>query len=168
MTDIRVPIADTLLLLRNQLEQAKIRVNSDAADSEPYVGVDDGQLKQLFLNLFLNAMEAMGSGGHLTIRIFRVQAGASRVTTEISDTGPGIPEAIKANVFDPFFTTKTRGSGLGLAICRGIVDAHQGSIRAENNFPRAGATIVVEFPWVPAPLQSAPTEALRHCNKVTS
>jgi len=162
MTDIRVPIADTLLLLRNQLEQAKIRVNSDAVDSEPYVGVDDAQLKQLFLNLFLNAMEAMGSGGHLTIRIFRVQTGASRVTTEISDTGPGIPEAIKANVFDPFFTTKTRGSGLGLAICRGIVDAHQGSIRAENNFPRAGATIVVEFPWVPAPLQSAPTEALRH------
>src|SRR5262249_14517844 len=163
MTDIRTPIADTLLLISGQLEQAGIRVHSEMQDPEPFVGVDEAQLKQLFLNLFLNAIEAMGIGGNLTIRVFRGQtSNPSRVTAEISDTGPGIPESIRASVFDPFFTTKARGSGLGLAICRGIVDAHQGSIRVENNFPHPGTTIVVELPWVPTGLQNAPTEMLRH------
>jgi len=162
-TDIRAPLADTLLLLSGQLEQARIRVTSEMLDPEPFVAVDDAQLKQLFLNLFLNAIEAMGAGGNLTIRVSRSQtSGPSRVTAEVSDTGPGIPESIRASVFDPFFTTKTRGSGLGLAICRGIVDAHQGSIRAQNNTPHPGATIAVELPRVPVPSQNISTEVLRH------
>jgi two-component system sporulation sensor kinase A len=65
---------------------------------------------------------------------------------EISDTGPGMPDSVKSHVFEPFFTTKPTGSGLGLAICRSIVDAHRGSIRAENNRPQRGTTILVELP----------------------
>jgi signal transduction histidine kinase len=145
--DIRESIIDTLALLRAQLEQTQTVVHRKFEESAPYVAVDDGQLKQLFLNLFINAIEAMGPGGELTVRLSRKeQHGTSWLVAEVSDTGPGIPESIRSDVFDPFFTTKTRGSGLGLAICRGISDAHRGTIRAENRASGSGTTIIVEFP----------------------
>ncbi len=145
--DIREPITDTLALLRGQLEQSNTTVRRQFLDPAPFVAIDDSQLKQLFLNLFLNALEAMGSGGHLTIRVSRTRAhGSPWIVVAVSDTGPGIPEAVKNNIFDPFFTTKVRGSGLGLTICRGIMDAHRGTIRAEGNSDRPGTTIVLEFP----------------------
>jgi two-component system nitrogen regulation sensor histidine kinase GlnL len=145
--DIREPIADTLTLLRAQLEHTHTNVRREFDDAAPYVAVDDAQLKQLFLNLFINAIEAMGPGGELTIRLNRRdRQGASWVIAEVSDTGPGIPESIRAYIFDPFFTTKARGSGLGLAICRGITDAHRGTIRAETRDTGRGTNIAVEFP----------------------
>jgi signal transduction histidine kinase len=145
--DIREPLIDTLALLRAQLEQTQTVVHRQFEDSAPYVAVDDAQLKQLFLNLFINAIEAMGPGGELTIRLSRRdRQGTSWVIAQVSDTGPGIPESIRAHVFDPFFTTKTRGSGLGLAICRGITDAHRGTIRAETSELGRGTNIIVEFP----------------------
>ena len=144
--DVRGPILDTLALIRGQLEQAHIVVTRDFQDAQPVVAVEASQLKQLFLNLLLNAIEAIGTHGEITIRVSRRQnVSGVWVVTEISDTGPGIPEPIRMSVFDPFFTTKSRGSGLGLAICRGITDAHQGSIRVEANAVR-GTTLVVEFP----------------------
>jgi signal transduction histidine kinase len=89
-----------------------------AADEEPFpVSMDDAQLKQLFLNLFQNALEAMGSDGELNIRVSRTQiSGTSTIVLEVSDTGPGMPDSVKAHIFEPFFTTKPTGSGLGLAI----------------------------------------------------
>jgi signal transduction histidine kinase len=68
------------------------------------------------------------------------------IAIEISDTGPGISDSILGHIFEPFFTTKSTGSGLGLAICRSIVDAHRGSIRAQNNPDRSGTTVIVELP----------------------
>ena len=145
--DIREPISDTLALLRAQLEQARIAVVRDFQDENPYIVADVPQLKQLFLNLFINAIEAMGRDGELTVRITRRTGQENTwIVADICDTGAGIPEAIRANIFNPFFTTKPRGSGLGLAICRGIVDAHRGTIRAEARSDRHGTAIIVEFP----------------------
>ncbi len=145
--DIREPIRDTLRLLRAQLEQTRTTVQCDFHDSDPFVAVEETQLKQLFLNLFLNAIEAMGSGGEMTVQGNRRELqGVQWIVVEVSDTGPGIPESVRTNVFNPFFTTKPRGSGLGLAICRSITDAHRGAIRAENRKDRPGCAIVVEFP----------------------
>lgn len=145
--DLRDPIADTLALLRAQLEQARVSVVRDFQDEEPYIVADMPQLKQLFLNLFLNALEAMGREGKLTVRISRKRLQSDTwIIVEVADTGPGIPESIRANIFNPFFTTKSRGSGLGLAICRGIVDAHRGTIRAEERHDRSGTVMIVEFP----------------------
>jgi PAS domain S-box-containing protein len=147
--DIREPISETIALLRARLDQARITVQSRFDDSTPFVAIDESQLKQLFLNLLLNAIEAMSSGGHLTVRITRKDSlGKPWIVVEVSDTGPGIPDSVRPNIFDPFFTTKPRGSGLGLAICRGITDAHRGTIRAENNEDGTGTTITVEFPAV--------------------
>jgi two-component system, NtrC family, sensor kinase len=145
--DIRDPIRDTIALLRAQLEQTRTVVSCDFQDSAPFVAVEEAQLKQLFLNLLLNSIEAMGPGGEVTVRVScRDLRGSQWTVTEVSDTGPGIPELLRSTIFDPFFTTKARGSGLGLAICRGIIDAHRGTIRAENRLDRSGTKIVVEFP----------------------
>jgi signal transduction histidine kinase len=145
--DIRQPISETLKLLRGQLEQSRTAVRYVTEDDAPFVTIDDSQLKQLFLNIFQNALEAMGQGGELSIRIARSQSpGPSWILIEVSDTGPGMSDSVKSHIFEPFFTTKPTGSGLGLAICRSIVDAHRGSIRAENNRVPPGTTIVVELP----------------------
>lgn len=144
--DVRQPISDTLKLLRGQLEQSHTGVRVIADDEAPLVTIEESQLKQLFLNILQNGLEAMGQGGELNIRVARTQsAGASWILIEVSDTGPGMPDSVKEHIFEPFFTTKPTGSGLGLAICRSIVDAHRGSIRAENNRGRTGTTVVVEL-----------------------
>jgi signal transduction histidine kinase len=145
--DLRQPISDTLKLLRGQLEQSRTTVRHAVEDDAPFVTIDDAQLKQLFLNILQNALEAMGPGGEISIRIARTHSsGAAWILVEVSDTGPGMSESVRAHVFDPFFTTKPTGSGLGLAICRSIVDAHRGTIRAENNRASLGTTITVELP----------------------
>jgi PAS domain S-box-containing protein len=146
-TDLREPISETLSLLRGQLEQKQITVQRTLGSSQALVSIDPAQAKQLFLNLFLNAIEAMTPGGQLTVTVARLERQDQPwIRVAISDTGPGIPDAIRAKIFDPFFTTKTTGSGLGLAICRSIVDAHRGTIRAESVAPGVGTTILVEFP----------------------
>ena len=145
--DLRDPITETITLLRGQLEQTRTSVARDFQDPAPYVTIEESQLKQLFLNLFLNAIEAMGTGGTLTVRITRKHIqGQPLIVVDVSDTGPGISDAVAANIFDPFFTTKAQGSGLGLTICRGITDAHRGTIRAERNSDGPGTTIIVELP----------------------
>ena len=146
--DIREPISDTLALLRAQFEHTHTTVRCHFEDSDHLVSVHESQLKQLFLNLFLNSVEAMGTSGELTIRLCkRDQHDRSWVVVEVSDTGPGIPEPLRTSIFEPFFTTKPTGSGLGLAICRGIADAHRGTIRADSRPNEPGTTIVVEFPY---------------------
>jgi signal transduction histidine kinase len=149
--DVRQPISETLQLLRGQLEQSHTTVRYVIEDDAPFVTIDESQLKQLFLNIFQNALEAMGQGGELGVRVTRIQSATpSSILVEVSDTGPGMPDSVRSHVFEPFFTTKPTGSGLGLAICRSIVDAHRGSIRAENNRVPPGTTIVVELPAVDA------------------
>ncbi len=145
--DLREPVEETLDLLRPQLEDRRISVTRLYDERLPAVMGEPAQLKQLVLNLFLNAIEAMEPGGVLTIRLKGGEgSGDSTLRMEISDTGCGIPEELSEKVFDPFFSTKRRGTGLGLAICRGIADAHRATIRAENNSGAPGTTISLAFP----------------------
>jgi len=155
ITDIREPIMDTLALLSGKLEQTRTTVSRAFLDPAPLVAVDPNQLKQLFLNLFLNAIEAMGHGGVLTVRVQRGDAhDSSSVRVEVEDTGPGVPESIRNSIFDPFFTTKGEGTGLGLAICRGITDAHRGTIRADTSNENHGTIMTVEFPAATEPVET--------------
>jgi PAS domain S-box-containing protein len=144
--DLRLPIEETLVLLRGQLEQKRIRVRRLYERALPQVAGDPAQLKQLFLNLLMNALEAMQPGGELTIQLANGEGvGVPFLVARVSDTGSGIPHEMLGNVFDPFVTTKPRGSGLGLAICRGIADAHRATIRVENNTHTPGTTVTIEF-----------------------
>jgi PAS domain S-box-containing protein len=145
--DLVRSIQETLALLRAQLEQAKIVVKTSYQRGLPLISGDADQLRQLFLNVFVNAIEAMHSNGELKVRVADHKTLGSRVVVaEIEDSGDGIPSSLVSKVFDPFVTTKEKGSGLGLSICRGIADAHRATIYATNNKNRPGAVIAVEFP----------------------
>jgi len=145
--DVTVPIQETLALLRAQLEQTHIVAATSLQSPLPLVAGNVDQLKQLFLNVFVNAIEAMSSGGRIDIRVLAQRAlGSEVVIVEIEDTGGGIPPSVVSKLFDPFVTTKERGSGLGLSICRGIADTHRATIYATNSASGRGAVVVVEFP----------------------
>ena len=145
--DVTDPIRHTLDFLRPQFDERQIVVRQVWDGAPRSILGNTAQLEQLFLNLCLNAMEAMGAGGELTLRIADLtEGGGTTLLVEVSDTGTGIPEELLAKIFDPFVSTKARGSGLGLAICRGVADAHRARLRARNNSARSGSTFTIEFP----------------------
>jgi two-component system NtrC family sensor kinase len=149
-------VARTMELQRYSLAAEKVRVELDLDPNLPFVLGDAGQLQQVLMNLIGNARQAIeqrGQGG--TIRLSTKRIGERRALLEVSDDGPGIPEAIASRIFDPFFTTKPAGigTGLGLAIVLGIVREHGGQVHAASP-PRGGAIFSLEFP-------AAPPEELR-------
>jgi len=103
---------------------------------------DEAQLKQVFLNIIMNAAQAMEGNGKLTIN---VSSGKKQIRIKIQDTGPGIPPEVIKHIFDPFFTTKEKGTGLGLAISYGIIERHQGKIDIETELGK-GTTFVITLP----------------------
>ncbi len=143
--DLHELLHDTLGLLRGQVERAQVRVTLSDERSVPPIFGEPTQLRQLFLNVLMNALEAMDHGGELSIRLAHLVY-RHRLILEIEDTGPGAPGELLPRIFEPFVTTKPQGSGLGLAICRAIADAHHASIRAENNPTGRGMKVVMEFP----------------------
>src|SRR6185436_4112121 len=126
--DLNAVITDVFSLLEHQFEVANIKVRRELADGILMVQGIEHQLQQVFLNLFLNARDAMPSGGWLSVA---TRFEGNNVVAEIADTGSGIPAAHLARIYDPFFTTKSigRGTGLGLSITYGIVREHDGTIR---------------------------------------
>jgi two-component system NtrC family sensor kinase len=127
----------------------RLKVRTDFETAAPRVSADADQLQQVFLNLLLNARDAMPGGGDLRVRTFYDEA-AREVVAEVSDEGEGIAADALPHVFDPFYTTKRAGSGLGLAVCYGIVTAHGGRIEVESEEGR-GTTARVALPAAPAP-----------------
>jgi PAS domain S-box-containing protein len=145
--DVTVPLGDTLDLLQPRLEECRIALRRVGEGTPRPVLGNASQLEQLFLNLCLNALEAMDPGGELTVRVADLsEGGGSTLLVEVSDTGGGIPDDIIEQIFNPFVTTKAHGTGLGLAISRAITDAHRAILRARNHVGRPGCTFTVEFP----------------------
>jgi signal transduction histidine kinase len=123
----------------------RLRVTTDFGERIPRVSADPDQLQQVFLNLMLNARDAMPDGGDLRVSLsFDEEAG--EVVAEFADTGHGIPSDVLPHVFDPFFTTKRAGAGLGLAVCYGIVTAHGGRVTVESGGGTPGTTVRVALP----------------------
>ena len=123
----------------------RLKVTTDFDERVPRVSADPDQLQQVFLNLLLNARDAMPDGGDLRVSL-RFDEDANEVLVEFADTGHGIPGDVLPHVFDPFFTTKRAGAGLGLAVCYGIVTAHGGRVAVESGGGRPGATVRVALP----------------------
>jgi two-component system, NtrC family, sensor kinase len=147
--DINTVIADVLVLLEHQLQLHHVTVRRELSDRPMVVLGLEHKLQQVFLNLLLNARDAMPKGGWLSVST-REQGG--RITVEVSDTGSGIPNEYLARIYDPFFTTKAigQGTGLGLSITYGIVREHDGSIDCESIVGQ-GTRFILEFP--PAPVE---------------
>jgi signal transduction histidine kinase len=145
--DIHGPLEQLLTLLKDQFERARVAIAVARDRDTPRIAGNSDQIKQLFLNVLINAIEAMPDGGRLAVRVASPgDLGRPGVVVEFSDTGSGIPPDLLESVFDPFITTKAKGTGLGLSISRGIADAHGATISARNNDPGPGTTIRIEFP----------------------
>jgi signal transduction histidine kinase len=155
----RVPVAlgplldTTLAFLSEKLKSREIRVARDLHEA-PSISGDPERLQQLFLNLFLNAVDAMPDGGEL--RVSLSPTGEAAVEVRVADTGVGISEADLPHVFEPFFTSKAagEGNGLGLMVAHGIVKDHDGSISVESK-PRRGAEFRIAFPAALDPVAGA-------------
>ncbi|MFT3770824.1 MAG: ATP-binding protein [Minicystis sp.] len=109
----------------------------------PDVHCDPDQMEQVFLNLFLNAAEAMGSKGEIRVR---AGASATHLWIRVEDTGPGVPPSLRERVFESFFTTRTAGVGLGLPVCLRIMSDHHGSIAIEDREGGRGASVRLSLP----------------------
>jgi len=144
--DINRAITRTLFLLENQPLFQNIIIEKDLDAVLPSVYSDIQQLNHLFMNIILNAAQAMGGKGELNVKTLFLPE-TEQVRIEIADTGPGIPEHILPHIFAPFFTTKPEGegTGLGLSLAYGIVENQGGNIKARS-VPGEGATFIIELP----------------------
>jgi two-component system sensor histidine kinase HydH len=139
-------INHSLKLIERDAEKKNIRINTDdIPDNLPDVDLDSDRMNQVFLNLCLNAIEAMNEGGTLSIRAGREEdSGTLRIT--VTDTGRGIDRKDLAHVFDPYFTTKQSGTGLGLSIVHRIIESHNGEVTIESELGK-GTTVNIFLPY---------------------
>lgn len=145
--DIKSFIDNIIEMFSSQFKGKRIVVIKRLVEPLPLIYADHSQMKQVFLNIFINSMEAMPLGGEIIVEA----AGdkdiieGERIIMKITDTGSGIREEEKAHLFEPFFTTKDAGTGLGLSICRRIIERHQGEIYIESEYNR-GTTVTLLLP----------------------
>jgi len=140
-------ITETIYMLTPQPMMAHVRMKHAFEASEDIVRADPNQLKQVFLNIIMNAADAMGEDASTNILTIKSENKGHFIELRFTDTGPGItPEEI-AHIFDPFFSTKDpgKGTGLGLSVCYSIIDGLEGEIRAESTVGK-GATIIISLP----------------------
>jgi PAS domain S-box-containing protein len=147
--DINQAISRTLFLLKNQSLFHNIEIETDLDAGLPFVHSDIQQMNHMFMNIILNAAQAMGGRGRLAIGT-RAEAQGRFVRIEIADTGPGIAPEVLPRIFEPFFTTKEEGegTGLGLSLVYGIVENHGGRIKAKSRLGR-GTRFIIKLPITP-------------------
>jgi PAS domain S-box-containing protein len=138
-------LSETISLLDTELRKKGIRLDIQLGEPEPEVVFDPYQVQQVFLNLILNALEAMPNGGKIMIRS---GLEGERLAVRIADTGVGIAAGDLAKIFDPFFTTKPEGTGLGLSIVHKILEQHHAQIEIDSREGR-GTAFLIRFPVSP-------------------
>jgi two-component system sensor histidine kinase HydH len=143
-TSVRSLVEDSLKLVERQASEKHIAIETGLDSDIGYIFLDPDQMNQVLLNLYLNAVESMPTGGTMKV-ILGEDPVNGRVKIAVSDTGAGIAEEDIAHIFDPYYTTKASGTGLGLAIVHNIVEAHDGDIDVESRIG-LGTTITLGLP----------------------
>ncbi len=146
--DVNDTIRHTLDIIRNQAKFHNIKIETDLSPDLPLITGDASQLQQVFMNLLINAADAMNDKGRIRIATRPVtEDGSEFIEIEFTDSGPGIPEEHMGKLFEPFFTTKPvgKGTGLGLAVSHGIVRKHGGQIRVESALGK-GTSFFIRLP----------------------
>ena len=147
--DLNELLDDVLSLTNHLMRTSGVQLDVSLGNKLPWVIVDRNQMKQVFLNLFHNALQAMPTGGRLVVKTGKRQKdGRKWVTTTIADTGDGISEEDRERIFEPFFTTRSEegGTGLGLSVTYGIVSDHGGEIDVESELGK-GTNFIVRLPY---------------------
>ncbi len=142
---LEAAIAEALELFRDTFTENHVEINRGEDGPLPPVDFDPNQMRQVLINLFKNALEAMPRGGAITISS-RVSGRNAEVV--LADTGEGMDPEVAANIFQPYFTTKAQGTGLGLAICQSIIQEHGGSISVKST-PGKGSAFTIQLPLAP-------------------
>ncbi|HCY83711.1 MAG TPA: PAS domain-containing sensor histidine kinase [Desulfobacteraceae bacterium] len=132
----------SLRVIAHEAEAAGVKIKKILPRDLPEIHADLDRLTQVFLNLYINALQSMASGGELTVEACHDD---EQVVIRITDTGCGIPEAVVSQIFDPYFTTKNKGTGLGLAIAQKIVEHHNGTIMIRST-ENSGTRVSVKLP----------------------
>ena len=148
--DIRIPVRTALAMIEQPANSTGVRILASLPDDLPCVHANQQEMEQVFLNLLLNALDAMPDGGTLTIAARHELSpgdGGGAVTVVVEDTGCGVPSSARDHVFRPFFTTKKlgRGTGLGLPICQGLIASHGGKITPTSQEGQ-GTQVTVTLP----------------------
>ncbi|MBM7704746.1 PAS domain S-box protein [Metabacillus iocasae] len=138
-------LSDIILLFETECHLRSVTIDYEC-NEDAYIQCDSNQLKQVFINLFKNAIESMSDGGRLAIQT-KLSSEKDTVTITITDTGSGVPKEILAHIHKPFFTTKTHGTGLGLMVSNKIIAAHEGNLDIQSQQGK-GTTISIMFPTV--------------------
>ena len=141
--DVNHVVEEVFSLVTNQTAILGVEVSKDLA-RVPMVEADFGQLRQAFINIVINGIEAIGKGGHLKVST-RPLPEENGVEIVFQDDGPGIPPELMQKIFDPFFTTKEKGTGLGLSVVYGIVERHKGHVSVESE-PGKGTRFTIRLP----------------------
>ncbi|MBN1906238.1 MAG: PAS domain-containing protein [Deltaproteobacteria bacterium] len=142
--DIRKVINHSTKMIERNANEHNISVKVDIAPGIPHISFDTDRMNQVFLNLFLNSIEAMENGGELSVKAdYDKDMEIVRIT--VSDTGKGIAPGDIGSIFDPYFTTKQSGTGLGLAIVHRIIESHNGEIKVDSN-PEQGTNVIITLP----------------------
>ncbi|MBN2003887.1 MAG: GAF domain-containing protein [Anaerolineae bacterium] len=142
-TDVHKIMDSVLLLSNKQLQHSSVSVECVYGENVPTIEANPDHLKQVFLNLVLNAVDAMPNGG--TLRIETRMDAPDKIQIAVADAGVGMSTEVLSHLFEPFFTTKEHGSGLGLSISYGIIEAHNGEISVESQVG-VGTTFVIHLP----------------------
>jgi len=144
--DLRDEIEHVLAAISHAAAQAGVTISGACPDDLPDAAADPELVRQAFLNIALNAIQAMPLGGELTVKLFSEADDRGQcLRTAFIDTGCGISKENLAKIFDPFFTTKSGGAGLGLAVSQKMIEAQRGSISVEST-PGTGSTFIVTLP----------------------
>jgi two-component system sensor histidine kinase HydH len=142
-------VLDTLAFIEPVLRQRKIRVERpEVGNGAAFCMGDQGMLRQMLLNLFMNALQAMPEGGRLAVRV--ECGGPGTLKLEVEDSGIGISDENLSRIFDPFFTTNEKGTGLGLALVHQIVEQHHGRVEAQSGFGK-GTRFTIWLPEAQGP-----------------
>lgn len=147
--DVGEIVRSVVDLTRHEADSRDVRITLTAPERPAVAIVDGQQVRQVVLNLVINAIQALESGGEVRLT---VEADDERVRVRVEDDGPGIPTEEPQRIFEPFFTTRPGGTGLGLSIAFQIADLHGGDLRGENG-PRGGAVFCLDLPLDPAAVE---------------
>jgi signal transduction histidine kinase len=162
--DVRILLDQVIRFLGYQARKQKVVIHKTYSSSMREIAGNHKQLKQVFVNIILNAIQSMPEGGELKVSVTKSPGHKQRVRISFADDGPGIPPEIQEHIFEPFYTTREGGTGLGLSFVDKVVGEHGGKVAIESENGK-GTTVILDLPVGTDVYRQIPTADHKSVNK---